>query len=61
MEENYIEIDTSACIECGCCESACVVGAIQLNIDGTPEYNPEVCIGCGACEMACLVGAISVK
>lgn len=52
-------IDTSQCIGCGACVSACpehnVLGLVQGKVH---LVSPSNCIGHGACQKACPVGAI---
>ena len=49
---------TDDCINCGACESECIMNAIS-SVDGKYTIDPELCIDCGECEHLCPEGASS--
>ena len=54
-------MDTSRCIGCGSCVSACPEKSVLGLIDNKSELiNPANCIGHGACKTACPVNAITL-
>jgi uncharacterized protein len=54
-----LNLDTNACIGCGCCGEACAQGALELT--NKAVLNEEHCIGCGACIEMCPTGALSMN
>ncbi len=48
----YIKTQCMHCLH-PACVSACLVGALQLNPDGTVTYDAGKCIGCRYCMVAC--------
>jgi thioredoxin reductase/Pyruvate/2-oxoacid:ferredoxin oxidoreductase delta subunit len=54
-------INTSMCVGCGACVSACPEGDVLGLIHGRAELiNPTYCIGHGACRVACPFHAITL-
>ncbi|MBE0480847.1 MAG: CoB--CoM heterodisulfide reductase iron-sulfur subunit A family protein [Dehalococcoidia bacterium] len=58
------EVNESACIACGACQSVCKYGAIEFH--DTPQGKkarviPVLCKGDGVCNAKCPTGAISLK
>ena len=53
-----LQIDTDACVGCGCCGEACAQGALEL--EHKAVLIEEYCIGCGACIEMCPTGALSL-
>ncbi|MDO8934084.1 MAG: 4Fe-4S binding protein [Rhodocyclaceae bacterium] len=64
--EARLRVDASACLpvryadgqECGLCQAACPVHAIEMQATG-PRLRTD-CIGCGQCWTACPTGALNV-
>ena len=53
-----IKLDTSACLQCGLCESACLYQAIRMNT--YPEIGESSCQLCKSCIEACPAEALSL-
>ncbi len=58
---NYAEIDSAGCTECGECIEACHMEAIELEPGESANVLKNRCIGCGVCVPRCLEGVISLK
>ncbi|HNR88472.1 MAG TPA: 4Fe-4S binding protein [Spirochaetota bacterium] len=59
-ESGYaVRRDTSTCVACGACASACHFGAMAMT-NGAPEYAVGRCMGCGLCVERCRHGAITL-
>ena len=54
-------VDTELCVACGCCVSACKVGAVSVPRGVFAEIDAQRCVGCGLCAKACPASVISVK
>lgn len=48
----YVKIQCMHCVD-PACVSACLVGSLQLNNDGSVTYDAWKCIGCRYCMIAC--------
>ncbi len=48
----YVKIQCMHCVD-PACVSACLVGSLQLNTDGSVTYDAWKCIGCRYCMVAC--------
>ena len=53
-----VEIDSDACIGCGCCGEVCPQGALEL--EEKAVVFEQHCTACGACIEMCPVGALSL-
>ncbi len=53
-----VRLDPAACIGCGNCREACIIGAVYWN-DG--EGKPAICIHCGVCVPYCHYGVLGVE
>lgn len=51
-----IRFDEEKCIGCGCCEEACMFGALHM-AEGRPVIEPE-CRACNSCVKVCPVQAL---
>ena len=58
---NYAEIDSASCIECGECVEVCHMEAINLEAGEPAAVLKNRCIGCGVCIPRCLAEAITLK
>lgn len=56
----YPRIDTSKCIGCSECVSACPTGALRQVGDKAALVAPAACTYCAACESICPVDAIAL-
>lgn len=54
-----IKLNTSACMQCGLCETACLYQALQLN--EYPEINESACQLCKNCIEACPSDALTLE
>ena len=50
-----VQLDTTACIGCGNCRGACLVGAIFWDEEAN---KPMICIHCGYCTKFCPHGVL---
>jgi len=58
---NYAEVDSTSCIECGECAEVCHMEAISFEGGKPAAVLKNRCIGCGVCVPRCLAEAISLK
>jgi carbon-monoxide dehydrogenase iron sulfur subunit len=54
-EGGGVRLDTAACIGCGNCKDACLIGAIFWNEEAN---KPMICIHCGYCAKFCPHGVL---
>lgn len=54
------QVDSRACVACGCCVKVCPVQAIKIVRGITARVNPDKCVGCGRCAAECPAGVITV-
>lgn len=47
------ELNLDGCINCGLCAKSCADGAITLDGDKKPVFDPECCTWCGDCVKVC--------
>ena len=58
---NKVSYDTSRCIHCGNCASACFSRALTLGApDWRLQFDPEKCIVCKLCLTSCPLGLFKV-
>ena len=55
-----IIVNRDTCTKCGVCQSACLMGLIEISEDGFPESSPrfKLCSECGACITMCPTGSL---
>ncbi len=51
-------VDSTRCIQCGRCASACPTRALAFKTNTTPRLHGQICIGCCCCHELCPVKAI---
>ena len=54
-------LNPDLCTRCGVCAETCRFDAIELEADGTPQFDPIACEGCRACSMVCPTDAITFR
>ena len=54
-------IDEKLCVACGCCLTACKVGAISIPTGTYAMVDINTCVGCGMCARKCPASIITVK
>lgn len=54
-------INTSACVACGCCIKVCPQNAISIVKGIWAQVNEETCVGCGRCAAECPASVIAMK
>lgn len=54
-------VNEKLCVACGCCLTACKVGAISIPKGVYALIDRAKCIGCGICAKKCPASIIAVK
>lgn len=54
-------VDTSLCVACGCCLTACKINAITIPFGVHAIIDPDKCVGCGMCAKKCPASVISLE
>lgn len=54
-------IDQKLCVACGCCLTACKLGAVTISNGVCAIINEEKCVGCGMCAKKCPASIINVR
>jgi len=54
-------IDKKLCVACGCCLSACKLGAVSIPTGTHAMVDINKCVGCGMCAQKCPVSIITIK
>ena len=54
-------VDTSLCVACGCCLTACKLGAISISNEVCAIIDSDKCVGCGMCSKKCPASVISLE
>ena len=54
-------VDTSLCVACGCCLTACKLGAISIPHGVCAIIDSNKCVGCGMCAQKCPASVISLE
>lgn len=58
----FVEVNPSACENCGECASHCPTGAIQESAEGKRHIvDPAACMNCGQCLIHCPYGAVTER
>lgn len=54
-------INKKLCVACGCCLTACRLGAISIPKGTNALVNYDKCVGCGLCSQKCPAGIITIS
>ena len=54
-------VDETHCVACGCCVSACRLGAVSVPRGVSAVIDRDRCVGCGMCAKACPASVIRVE
>ena len=54
-------VDKSLCVACGCCLTACRVGAVSVPRGIYAVIDETKCVGCGMCAKKCPASVITIK
>ena len=54
-------VDKKLCVACGCCLTACKVGAITIPRGVYAIIDINKCVGCGMCARKCPASVIEIK
>jgi Ni/Fe-hydrogenase subunit HybB-like protein/Fe-S-cluster-containing dehydrogenase component len=50
--ESFVKLQCMHCVD-PACVSACMLGAMQKNADGSVTWNGDLCVGCRYCQIGC--------
>ena len=54
-------VDQKLCVACGCCLTACKLGAVSIPKGVCAVIDEAKCVGCGMCAKKCPASIITVK
>lgn len=54
-------VDQNLCVACGCCLTACKVGAVSIPHGVFAIVDKVKCVGCGMCAKKCPASVITVE
>ena len=54
-------INKKLCVACGCCLTACKLGAISIPTGTNAIVNLDKCVGCGMCAIKCPASIITIS
>jgi len=54
-------VDQNLCVACGCCLTACRIGAISIPQGTHAIIDQTKCVGCGLCAKSCPASVITIK
>ena len=54
-------VNRKLCVACGCCLTACRLGAISIPRGVYAMIDEKKCVGCGMCAKTCPASVIEVK
>ena len=54
-------VNRKLCVACGCCLTACRLGAISIPRGVYAIIDEKKCVGCGMCAKTCPASVIEVK
>jgi Ni/Fe-hydrogenase subunit HybB-like protein/Fe-S-cluster-containing dehydrogenase component len=50
--QSFVKLQCMHCVD-PACVSACMLGAMQKNADGSVTWNGDLCVGCRYCQIGC--------
>ena len=53
-------VDQNLCVACGCCLTACKVGAVSIFKGVYAVIDRQKCVGCGMCAKKCPASVIMI-
>ena len=59
--KKFAHVDKSLCVACGCCLTACRLGAVSVPHGIYAVIDQNKCVGCGMCAKKCPASVITVK
>lgn len=54
-------VNQKFCVACGCCLTACRLGAISIPKGVCAIIEKEKCVGCGMCAKKCPASIITIQ
>ena len=54
-------VDCKLCVACGCCLTACKLGAVSIPNGVCAMIDQTKCAGCGMCAAKCPAGVITIQ
>ena len=54
-------VNQKLCVACGCCVSACRLGAVSIHNGLYAVINHTKCVGCGLCAKQCPASIIDIR
>lgn len=54
-------VNQKLCVACGCCLTACKLGAVSIPKGTYAVIEKAKCVGCGMCAKNCPASIITVK
>lgn len=54
-------VNQKLCVACGCCLTACKLGAVSIPKGVNAIIDKTKCVGCGMCAKKCPANLISIR
>ena len=61
MAKKVAVVNQRLCVACGCCTSACKLGAIAVCKGIYAQVDSTRCVGCGMCAKECPASIITLE